>query len=206
MCSTNTGSMLETAIRFHGHQCPGLAIGTRVSEIALRELGKPAKDEEMFAIVENNSCGVDAIQVLTGCTFGKGNLIFNDFGKSVYTFMNRKNQKALRISIKKDAVQMNKEHLDLFARIKDKTATEAEIDIFSQMHIKKSNEIMDLPEKDLLIIKEIDLKPLPMASIHESMECTICGESVMETRVMLLGGAYHCIPCFEKLTETSVRK
>lgn len=38
-------------------------------------------DEEMVAIVENDSCAVDAIQVLTGCTLGKGNLIFRDYGK-----------------------------------------------------------------------------------------------------------------------------
>jgi len=46
MDSTDTKSILETAIRFHGHQCPGLAMGLRVSLVALRELGKPAKDEE----------------------------------------------------------------------------------------------------------------------------------------------------------------
>ncbi len=90
-------SVIENAIRFHGHKCPGLAAGIRVSKVVLRELGKPARDEEMVAIVENNSCGVDAIQLLTGCTFGKGNLVFRDFGKSVYTFINRETNKALRI-------------------------------------------------------------------------------------------------------------
>ncbi len=30
-------------------------------------------DEELFAIVETDACGADAIQVITGCTFGKGN-------------------------------------------------------------------------------------------------------------------------------------
>ncbi len=57
-------SMIENAIRFHGHQCPGLAAGIRVSEVVLRELEKPARDEEIVAIVENSSCGVNAIQYL----------------------------------------------------------------------------------------------------------------------------------------------
>ncbi len=57
-------SMIENAILFHGHKCPGLAAGIRISEVVLRELGKPARDEEMVAIVENSSCGVDAIQYL----------------------------------------------------------------------------------------------------------------------------------------------
>ncbi|NOZ25951.1 MAG: formylmethanofuran dehydrogenase, partial [Nitrospirae bacterium] len=70
----------EDAVRFHGHVCPGLALGYRVSDLVLRELGPRSEDEELVAIVENNSCAVDAIQVMTGCTFGKGNLIFRDYG------------------------------------------------------------------------------------------------------------------------------
>jgi len=32
-----------------------------------------AEDEEIVAVVETDACGADAIQVRTGCTFGKGN-------------------------------------------------------------------------------------------------------------------------------------
>jgi len=53
--------------RFHGHMCPGLAIGIRMAEIALREIGPHSTDEEVVAIVETDMCGVDAIQYLTGC-------------------------------------------------------------------------------------------------------------------------------------------
>lgn len=31
-----------------------------------------AEDEEIVAIVENDACGVDDLQCVTGCTFGKG--------------------------------------------------------------------------------------------------------------------------------------
>ncbi|KAF5415438.1 MAG: formylmethanofuran dehydrogenase subunit E [Candidatus Methanogaster sp.] len=199
MDTTDTKSILETAIRFHGHQCPGLAMGIRVSLVALRELGKPAKDEELVAIVENSSCGVDAIQVLTGCTFGKGNLIFKDYGKYVYTFMNRETRKALRISIKKEAVLSDKHHLDLFAKVKARTADPAEMEEFKRLHIEKSNALLDLPEADLMSIEVINPEPLPMAHIHESICCARCDEPVMETRIRLIDGAPHCIPCFEEL-------
>jgi len=172
MDSTDTKSILDTAIRFHGHQCPGLAMGLRVSLVAL---------------------------MLTGCTFGKGNLIFKDYGKYVYTFMNRENQRAIRISIKKEAVITDKHHLDLFAKVKEGTATPAEMAEFKRLHIEKSNVLLDLPEADLLTIEEVTPEPLPMAHIHESVCCDRCGESVMETRIRLLGGAPHCIPCFEEL-------
>jgi len=199
MNPVDTESILTTAIKFHGHQCPGLAMGIRVSEVVLRELGKPARDEEMVAIVENNSCGVDAIQVLTGCTFAKGNLVFKDFGKFVYTFINRENQRSLRVSIKNEAVITDPDHLDLFSKVVEKRATQDEIDKFRRLHIEKSNAILDLPEADLLTIEEVTTEPLPMAHIHESICCDRCGEPVMETRIRLLGGAPHCIPCFEEL-------
>ncbi|MGD8916559.1 MAG: FmdE family protein, partial [Syntrophobacterales bacterium] len=64
--------MVEKTVAFHGHMCPGLAVGIRAAEVALREIGPHAQDEEVVAVVETDMCGVDAIQFLTGCTFGKG--------------------------------------------------------------------------------------------------------------------------------------
>ena len=91
----------EEVAAFHGHRCPGLAIGYRMAHAALKALRDVrAQDEEWVAIVENDACGVDAVQYLTGCTFGKGNLIFNDYGKSVYTFYHRASGQAVRIAAK----------------------------------------------------------------------------------------------------------
>ena len=44
----------ERVEAFHGHMCPGLAIGIRAAELALREIGPHAKDEEVVAIVETD--------------------------------------------------------------------------------------------------------------------------------------------------------
>ena len=84
------------AIAFHGHWCPGLAIGVRAAQWALQEMGK-ASDEEIVAVVETDMCGVDAIQALVGCTLGKGNLIFKDYGKNAFTFYRRRDGKAARL-------------------------------------------------------------------------------------------------------------
>src|SRR3972149_3817545 len=85
---------------FHGHVCPGVAYGVRVASVVLQQFGQRAEDEELVAIVENDSCAVDAIQVMTGCTFGKGNLLFKDYGKQVYTFFKRSSKEGLRIAVK----------------------------------------------------------------------------------------------------------
>jgi len=79
---------LTRAVDFHGHLCPGLAMGCRASLAGLRELGaNRAQDEELVATVYNDSCAADGVQVLTGCTFGKGNLRFRDLGKMAFVFM-----------------------------------------------------------------------------------------------------------------------
>ena len=85
----------EDCAQFHGHKCPGLAIGYRAAVLAMEKLGlsEGSQDEELVCISENDACGVDAIQVITGCTAGKGNLIFHMTGKEAYSFYCRKSGK-----------------------------------------------------------------------------------------------------------------
>lgn len=54
-------------------------------------------DEDVVCITENDACGVDAIQVLLGCSVGKGNLLFHLRGKQAFSFYNRKTGKAVRL-------------------------------------------------------------------------------------------------------------
>jgi formylmethanofuran dehydrogenase subunit E len=57
----------EEIIQFHGHECPGLAMGYRMATAAMSELDSTrAEDEKIVAIVENDACGVDALQCVTG--------------------------------------------------------------------------------------------------------------------------------------------
>ena len=77
-------------IEFHGHTCPGLAIGFQAARILMERLGATkAPDEELIAIVETDACGADAIQVMTGCTFGKGNFLFKNYVEIVESFVER---------------------------------------------------------------------------------------------------------------------
>jgi len=52
----------QKCIEFHGHICPGLAIGFRACEAAIEKLDLTfSKDEEVMCITETDACGVDAI-------------------------------------------------------------------------------------------------------------------------------------------------
>lgn len=45
---------LQQVWDFHGHLCPGLTVGLRAAEVALREIGPHSADEEVVAIVETD--------------------------------------------------------------------------------------------------------------------------------------------------------
>ena len=48
-------SAWEKAVSFHGHECPGLAIGVRAVEAAEAKLGIAfSRDEEIVCVTEND--------------------------------------------------------------------------------------------------------------------------------------------------------
>ena len=89
----------QKCVEFHGHECGGLMTGFKAAQYAaeLLALGR-SPDEETVCISENDACGVDAIQVVLGCTVGKGNLLFHLTGKQAYTFYERASGRGVRIA------------------------------------------------------------------------------------------------------------
>ena len=49
-----TETIVDQVTKFHGHMCAGLAMGIKVAEVVLTEIGPHANDEEVVAIVETN--------------------------------------------------------------------------------------------------------------------------------------------------------
>ncbi len=183
--------------QFHGHMCPGLAMGIRAAEIALERIGPHAGDEEVVAIVETDMCGVDGIQVLTGCTFGKGNLIHRDHGKNAYTFCRRSDGRAIRVSTKPDGWgEREPEWEELFAKVRAGSATPQERKHFSELHVARAMRLLAAPIEDLYDVVEVSMTMPHPARIRTSLPCAECGEATMETRVRLLHGRQLCPPCF----------
>ncbi len=192
---------LDDVVEFHGHICPGLVLGYRVSMLALKELGERAIDEELVAIVENNSCAVDAVQVMTGCTFGKGNLIFKDYGKQVYTFIKRPSEESLRISVKWKSPQETEEETKMWERYIKGDRSE---DVLNAVHDRKSRKIdtiIHAGDKELFTITKGRMELPEEAEIYPSVRCSMCGEKVMKPRAKVRDGKIVCIPCFDKSRE-----
>ncbi len=196
----------EDVVKFHGHSCPGLAMGYRVSLAALRELKMEdiSEDEELVAIVENDSCAVDAIQVMTGCTFGKGNLIFRDYGKQVYSFIKRPSGEAVRISIDIPFPEETEYEKEMWKRYLKGDHTEEVLKVINERKSKKTKIILDSPDSEIFKIQRLILTLPHMARIYQSLKCQSCGEKVAEPKARLKDGKILCIPCFEELGSKSL--
>jgi formylmethanofuran dehydrogenase subunit E len=188
----------DDVVAFHGHSCPGLALGYRVSIRALKELGKRSEDEEIVAVVENNSCAVDAVQVMTGCTFGKGNLIFRDYGKQVYSFIKRPSGQGIRIAVNWHAPAETKEEKRRWERYEKGDRTKKVMSFVHARKARKIRHILEADDKELLTIAR-GRQLLPSgAEIYQSLVCEGCGEKVAEPKVRVKNGRLLCIPCFLK--------
>lgn len=197
---------LRRCIDFHGHFCPGLMYGYLVAREAIRLLAlSRSEDEEVVAFPENDSCAVDALQVLLGTTAGKGNLIFRDFGKNAYTVLQRKARRAFRFSRTTEYIYGGADQADfelLGKRIAAKTATPEENARYRQM------KALDLLKKDFFSVfatEEIPPPEQPYAPLAPSVACAKCGEMTMATRLVNAGSnGLYCVPCAEKKDTPSV--
>lgn len=166
-------SAWERCVEFHGHACPGLAIGVKACEAAVSRLGLAfAADEEVVCVAENDACGVDAVQVLTGCSVGKGNLIFRNTGKMAFTFFCRSREAGVRLVFKKP---INREGMDRAAM---------------QQHI------LAAPVEELFDFKIPGYAPPEKARLFASIVCEQCGESCAEHCGRLHEGKKLCLDCF----------
>lgn len=186
----------EEVVKFHGHSCMGLATGYRVAEAAMQELGSNRDvDEELVAVVENDNCSLDAIQYVTGCTMGKGNLIFKDYGKSVYTFMLRPGGKALRMVPRTLDDSIFSTLNELRQKIFSGEATAEEQKLFSEKMAEALEVFLTLPLGEVVDIEEVKLELPEKARIFNSVSCDACGEKVMEPRARVRDGKIVCLPC-----------
>jgi len=161
------------AVAFHGHECGGLTIGYKAALYAIELLELTfSKDEQVVCISENDACGIDAIQVLLGCSVGKGNLLFHMRGKSAYSFYNRKTGKSVRLVMRPKPQGIARE--DSFAYYQSRDP--------SQMFEVKETTI-SLPEQ---------------AKLFDSYVCDCCGEVAGANWIRLSGEKKLCLDCYEE--------
>lgn len=170
---TDEKQLWEKAVAFHGHVCGGLTIGYKAALFAIELLDLTfSDDEQVVCITENDACGVDAIQVILGCSVGKGNLLFHMRGKQAFSFYNRKTGKSVRLVLKEKPAGMTRaESLDYY---------------------------QSLAPKDMFDVKETTIALPEQARIFDSYICECCGESTGANWIRLAGGKKLCLDCYRQ--------
>jgi formylmethanofuran dehydrogenase subunit E len=145
---------------------------------------------------------VDAIQYLTGCTFGKGNLIHRDYGKMAFTFFDRENGQGVRCILKPEARGVEGEEMpQLIRKVADGAANEEEKKRVQTLRQKMQDKIMTA-ELDALFDITAARERIPRrARVLDSLTCAECGEAAMESRTRRFAGKTLCQPCFDNVEQ-----
>ena len=198
MCNCNLmeADDFKRCVEFHGHICPGISIGYRAALEGMKKLNEErSPDEEIVAIVETDACSADAVQVLTGCTFGKGNFIYKDYGKMALTLFSRSSGKGVRVSMRPNVMTPNKEHAALMEKIRLEEASKEEKERFNVLHLKRSQDILEAAAEELFNIQFVQMEPPPKAIMVPSELCSRCKEPVMGTKLELIDNEKVCRGC-----------
>ena len=191
---------LEKAFEFHGHICWASAAGVRAGLAALRELGakRAGAAGDLHCILEigeshGAQCFADGVQYSTGCTLGKGNIEKTGWGKLAFTLIDKKNQKAVRVSYKSGLHhQIIAESSFMRKRGQGIPPTKIpEEEAWEMVDI-----LWETPEGDVLSIG--DVHPNEWEEFGEILglvPCSQCGELVSKVYLRVVGESGMCIPC-----------
>jgi formylmethanofuran dehydrogenase subunit E len=195
----NDRDVLKRAFDFHGHICWASAIGTRAGLVALRELGvkRTGTSGELHCIVEigdnhGAQCFADGVQYSTGCTLGKANIEKAGWGKLAITLIDKRNQKAIRISYKPGRHKLVAES----SFMKKRAAGIPPDQIQPEEAWEMADILWDAPESEVLSVGEV--KPYPYEDFGEIMglkACANCGEMTSVAYLRVVGDKQMCVPC-----------
>lgn len=199
-CSINK-ELIKKTFAFHGHSCPGLVVGIRAAELALQKFAHVDK-EDLVAVVETDMCGVDAIQFLTGCTYGKGNLIHKDYGKMAFSFYDRSKNVGFRAVLRPDiSGDIGSELRSLMKIVETGLASPEERNRVQKLRNTLQEKYMKADLGEMFVVMDPGLPAPKPARILASLRCEACGEMAMESRTRRFDGKTLCLPCFEKVEQ-----
>ena len=175
----NERELWEKCAAFHGHECGGLIIGYKAALYAIELLDLHfSDDEQVVCITENDACGVDAIQVILGCSVGKGNLLFHLRGKQAFSFYNRTTGRSVRLVLKDRPEGMSRQ--ESFAYYQS------------------------LAPRDMFTVKETTITLPESARLFQSVKCECCGETTAENMIRLENGKKLCLDCYQAYSRFNI--
>lgn len=192
--------ILKKAFEFHGHICWASAAGVRAGLAALRELGveRTGTSGELHCIVEigdnhGAQCFADGVQYATGCTLGKANIEKAGWGKLAITLIDKKNEKAVRVSYKQGRHKLIAESAFMKKRGQGVPPTQ----IPEEEAWEMADIIWDAPESEVLAVGPVEPYEWgdDFGEIMGLVPCDDCGELVARAYLRVVGEKKMCIPC-----------
>jgi formylmethanofuran dehydrogenase subunit E len=193
----------EPGLMLHGHKCPAMPLGLRAGAAAMNTLGvERAKDKQLLAILELGDdhcahCFADGVQMITGCTFGKGNIKKVGYGKFGLTLVDRATGRAVRVVPRADAQNASKQ-TPFFTEYRTKNVPASQVpDEVVDPLIQK---VLNAPQEMILTVgEEFRVDAAKTAETFDTFVCERCGENVVEKYGRVVGAQKVCIPCQDKL-------
>ena len=188
------------AVKFHGHICPGLAIGYYASHIGMRWLAaEKSQEDEVFALLESGGCGADAVQAITGCTVGKGNLVIDDIGKQVYTFGIRGRKTALRVSLRPEYAvdRLDPGLIELSNKVSGGKASGDDVADLRRRIESVCRAILESPGEAVFDVREAAAAAPERHGMANMAVCSKCGEPFAAGKAKKAGAGPVCPACMK---------
>ena len=190
--------ILNKALEFHGHRCWASVAGVRVGLAALEKLGvKRSGGTQLYGIVEigedhGGMCFGDGIQYTTGCTFGKGNIRKQPYGKLAFTLIDKDTNRAVRV-VYTSALQ-KQIAASAFMQKRAAGISPDEIPLEEQMELVDL--VWNAPAETILKIGEVfDYEGEWFPEVMGFRPCDSCGELTALAYLRVVGEKHVCIPC-----------
>ena len=168
---------------FHGHVAPGLVIGGKMVDMAMRHIPEGTLFD---AICETSNCLPDAIQLLTPCTMGNGWLKLLRLGRFALIFYDKYEGNGVRVFIDPAKLEPWPEIEAWFFELKSKADQDFKLLIES---IRTAGE-------EILSLQKVQIKPLFLKKqrLGKKTLCPLCGESYPEKYGAICSGCQGDAP------------
>jgi formylmethanofuran dehydrogenase subunit E len=194
---------LAAGLQLHGHKCPAMPLGLRAGALAMNRLGvERSSDKTLLALVELGDahcshCFGDGVQMVTGCTYGKGNIRQLGWGKFGLTLVDRTTNRAVRVVPLAEAQLQNKK-TSFFQDYRMKGVPPSRVP--DEVVAPLIEKVLSAPEDALFSVSDVfDFEATGGDETFESVVCDRCGEMVVERYARVVGEQTVCIPCQEAL-------
>lgn len=178
---------LRESVAFHGEECPGQVIGTRMAITGCREIGiedpkSKAERKKIMVYVEMDRCASDAIMAVTGCRVGKRTLKIMDYGIMAATFVNLETGRAVRVRARESSRELALKYAphitEKYDQQREAYKVMPEEDLFETREVRVAVPIQDMPGRPVRRVR-----------------CDQCGDWVQDMRDVQRDGKNLCRSC-----------